>query len=124
MSKNFLDESLSAYKTYKYNPQASRALFQNFKFTNAPDFIKDFPHMSIQDNTKTTTKTPLYKNSSFLKGMLLGAGIAYIATNKTVQQAVLSASVRMAASVQGSFEEMKEQLQDIKAELSAEQNNK
>lgn len=116
MPKDFLNESITAYKSYKDNPAATAKIFENYKFTNAQDFIKDFPHM-----TENTNKTPLYKSPAFLKGLLLGAGIAYVATNKTVQQAVISASVRLFTSVQGSFEEMKEQIQDIKAELSNEE---
>lgn len=122
MADDFLSESLAAYRNYKYNPQASNNLLENINFTNAPDFIKDLTTMN-QKNTAaaSSAKTPLYKSPSFLKGVLLGAGLAYIATNKTVQQAVISASVRMFASVQGSFEEMKEQIQDIKAEISSEE---
>ncbi len=118
MQKGFIDDSITAYKSYKDNAKATGQIFQNFKFTNAQNFIKDFPNM-----TTDTNKTPFinYKSPSFIKGLLLGAGIAYIATNKTVQQAVISTSVRLLTSVQGSFEEMKEQIQDIKAELSNEE---
>lgn len=119
MPKDFLNKSLDAYKSYKDNPDAAAKLFENYKFTNAQDFIKDFPNMSATDTT--SAQTPLYKSPAFLKGLLLGAGIAYVATNKTVQQAVIAASVRLFTSVQGSFEEMKEQIQDIKAELSSEE---
>ncbi len=57
---------------------------------------------------------------SFIKGVLIGAGIAYLATNKTVQQAVISGAVRTFSFFQSSFEEMKEKIQDVKAEMSNE----
>ena len=56
----------------------------------------------------------------YLAGLAVGAGIAYAATNETVQKAVVSGAVRMWAAVQGGVEEVKEQVQDIKAEMSRE----
>ncbi|MCM0756519.1 YtxH domain-containing protein [Desulfovibrio aminophilus] len=59
-------------------------------------------------------------NPGYLKGLLLGAGVALVATNPTVQKAVISGAVRLWAAVQGGVEEIKEQIQDAKAELSQE----
>lgn len=57
---------------------------------------------------------------AYLKGLLLGAGIALVVTNPTVQKALIGGAVRVWAAVQGGVEEMKEQIEDVKAELSRE----
>lgn len=59
-------------------------------------------------------------NPGYLKGLLLGAGVALVVTNPTVQKAMVSGAVRLWAAVQGGVEEIKEQIQDAKAELSQE----
>lgn len=62
-----------------------------------------------------------FSNSDYLKGLALGAGVALVASNPKVQQAVVSGAVKLWASVQGGFEEVKEQIQDVKAELSQQE---
>ncbi|MGE4292147.1 MAG: YtxH domain-containing protein [Desulfovibrio sp.] len=57
----------------------------------------------------------------YLKGLALGAGVALLVTNPKVQQAVVSGAVRLWAAIQGGVEEIKEQIQDVKAELSREE---
>lgn len=76
----------------------------------------------VQQNT-TPTESTLgdwfnFRDSTYLKGFALGAGIALVASNPTVQKAVISGAVKAWAAVQGGFEEVKEQIQDAKAELS------
>ena len=57
----------------------------------------------------------------YLKGLALGAGVALLVTNPKVQQAVVSGAVKLWAAIQGGVEEIKEQIQDVKAELSREE---
>lgn len=57
---------------------------------------------------------------AYLKGLLLGAGVALVVTNPTVQKALIGGAVRVWAAVQGGMEEIKEQIEDVKAELSRE----
>lgn len=57
----------------------------------------------------------------YLKGLLLGAGVALVVANPKVQKALISGAVRLWAAVQGGVEEIKEQIQDVKAELSREE---
>ncbi|WP_207263870.1 YtxH domain-containing protein [Desulfovibrio sp. Huiquan2017] len=59
-----------------------------------------------------------FTSSDYLKGLALGAGVALVATNPTVQKAVVSGAVKVWAALQGGVEELKEQVQDAKAELS------
>jgi hypothetical protein len=57
---------------------------------------------------------------AYVKGLLLGAGAALVLTNPAVQKALVGGAVRMWAAVQGGIEEIKEQIEDVKAELSRE----
>lgn len=57
---------------------------------------------------------------AYLRGMLLGAGVALAVTNPRVKKAVISGTVRLWSAIQGGVEEIKEQIQDAKAELSRE----
>lgn len=54
----------------------------------------------------------------YVKGLILGAGLTYILTNPKVQRAMVKGAVALWTSVQGGFEEVKEQIQDIKSEMS------
>lgn len=59
-------------------------------------------------------------NPSYLKGALLGAGLVLLVTNPSAQKAIISGAVRLWTGIQGAVEEVKEQVQDVKAELSQE----
>ena len=59
-----------------------------------------------------------YKNRAYLKGLLIGAGVTLVATNPTVQKAVVKGAVAVWSGIQGSVEEIKEQIEDMKAELA------
>jgi hypothetical protein len=54
----------------------------------------------------------------YVKGLLLGAALTYLMTNPKVQRAVVKGVVTLWSTVQGGVEEVKEQIQDIKAEMS------
>lgn len=78
----------------------------------------------IDASTQTQpVQTPLKSwvnvtDSRYLKGLAVGAAIALVASNPTVQKAVVSGSVKLWAALQGGIEEAKEKLQDIKAEVN------
>ncbi|TIH14850.1 YtxH domain-containing protein [Marinifilum sp. JC120] len=59
-------------------------------------------------------------DSRYLKGFLLGAGLALVASNPKVQKAVVSGAVKTWSAVQGGIEEAKEKIHDIKAEAQSE----
>jgi hypothetical protein len=62
-----------------------------------------------------------FSNASYMKGMLIGAGATLLLTNPGVQKALFRGSVKLWSLVQGGVEEVKEQFQDIKAEMSQEE---
>jgi len=59
-----------------------------------------------------------FSNASYIKGLLLGAGVTLLLTNPTVQKTMVRGAVKLWSGVQYGMEEVKEQIQDIKAELS------
>jgi hypothetical protein len=59
-----------------------------------------------------------FSNSGYLKGLLVGAGIALLVTNPAIQRMLIAGSVKLWSSFQGGIEEVKEQVRDIQAEMS------
>lgn len=57
---------------------------------------------------------------SLVKGLLVGAGAAYLLTNETAQRAIMRTAVQVWAVLQNSVEELKERLHDAEAEVVAE----
>ena len=59
-----------------------------------------------------------FDDSDYVKGLLVGAAAAYVLTNPKIQRALVKGAVNLWTSVQGGVEEVKEQIQDIKSEMS------
>ena len=62
-----------------------------------------------------------FNDSCYVKGLLVGAVAACVLTNPKVQRALVKGAVSLWTSVQGGVEELKEQVQDIKSEMSLKQ---
>jgi len=61
-----------------------------------------------------------FSNPSYLKGFMVAAGITFVATNPYVRQSLIKGTLKIWNFLQGSVEEIKEQVQDVKAEMSQE----
>ena len=61
-----------------------------------------------------------FSNSGYVKGFLIGAGATLLLTNPAIQKAMVTGAVKLWTFVQGGVEEIKEKVQDIKAEMSQE----
>ncbi len=59
-----------------------------------------------------------FNDPGYIKGLVVGAGVAYVLTNPTVQRSLVKGAVALWSAVQGGVEEVKEQIEDIKAEMS------
>lgn len=57
-------------------------------------------------------------NEQFLLGALIGAGAIYVLGDEALRGKLLKAGMRLYGSIAGNFEEMKEQLADIRAEMA------
>jgi len=60
-----------------------------------------------------------FSNSGYLKGFVIGAGVALVLGNPTVQKSIVSGAVKCWSALQGGVEEVKEKVKDIKAEISS-----
>jgi len=61
-----------------------------------------------------------FSNSGYLKGFFVGAGATLLLTNPGVQKAMIRGGVKLWSLFQGGVEEVKEQVKDVKAEMSQE----
>ncbi len=60
-------------------------------------------------------------SEQFLLGALLGAGAAWVLSDEELRGKLIKAGMKLYAGLAGGFEEMKEQMADIRAELETEQ---
>jgi hypothetical protein len=60
-------------------------------------------------------------NQQFLAGALIGAAAAYVLGDEKLRASLLRAGMQLYAGIAGGFEEVKEQLADIQAEMAAAQ---
>jgi hypothetical protein len=62
-----------------------------------------------------------FSNPGYTKGFLIGVGATLLLTNPRVKKAMVRGTVRLWSMVQGGVEEVKEQFQDVQAELSQDE---
>ena len=69
----------------------------------------------------TPESTPFFNitDAGFIKGAVIGAAVAYLLTNETVQENAIKTSVKTWSLLQGGIEEIKERFRDAEAELHA-----
>lgn len=60
------------------------------------------------------------RSEQFLLGALVGAAAAYVLSDEEVRGKLIKTGIKLYSNVVGSFEEMKEQVADLKAEVEAE----
>ena len=67
--------------------------------------------MPVQAPSATNSRTHL------LTGLVAGAAITYLLTNRNVQQGITNTASKAWGTVRGEMEEMKERIADLQAEL-------
>lgn len=60
------------------------------------------------------------QSEQFLLGALVGAAAAYVLSDEDLRGKLVKSGLKLYSNVVGSFEEMKEQVADLKAEVEAE----
>jgi len=63
---------------------------------------------------------PSQHTDQFLLGLLLGAGAAWVLNDEEMRGKLIKSVMKVYAGVAGGFEELKEQMADIKAEVASE----
>ncbi len=61
-----------------------------------------------------------FRDERFIKGAVTGAALTFILTNESLQKNTLKSVIKFWNMLQGGVEEMKERIQDIDAEIKAE----
>lgn len=77
----------------------------------------------IQAPQIKTEKPPMrawfdFNDYTYLKGFFLGAALAVIINNPDIQKTVIKGGVKIWSTFQGGLEELKEQVKDVRAEMS------
>jgi hypothetical protein len=73
------------------------------------DFLREMPSLFPSQHT-----------DQFLLGLLLGAGAAWVLSDEEIRGKLIKSVMKVYAGVAGGFEELKEQMADIRAEVAAE----
>lgn len=60
-------------------------------------------------------------SEQFLVGLLIGAGAAYVLSDERLRRQIIRYAVQTYGNIVGGFEELKEQVADIQAEIRVEQ---
>ncbi len=60
-------------------------------------------------------------SEQFLVGLLIGAGAAYVLSDEQLRRQIIRYVVQTYGNIMGGFEELKEQVADIQAEIRVEQ---
>lgn len=86
-----------------------------------PPFPPGFGPGAGAGTTSTGANPHPHPNAdSLVKGLLVGAGAAYLLSNETAQRTILRTAVQAWALVQNAIGELKERLHDAEAEVAAE----
>lgn len=67
-----------------------------------------------------TSMFPSRNSEQFLLGLIIGAGAAWVMSDEAMRAKIIKSAMKMYAGIAGSFEEMKEQMADLKAEVESE----
>ena len=97
------------------NQNANAPQVQNEQVQNQNPYINNQPSPKANNSFDT---------GNFLKGALIGAVGAYLLTNEDAQKKIFKTFAKGADMFGAGIEEMKERLEDAKAELEAEQEAK
>lgn len=63
------------------------------------------------------------RTEQFLLGALIGAAATYVLTDEKLRGKLIKAGVGLYSTIAGGFEEMKEQVADIQAEIQSDRHN-
>lgn len=110
-----------AFNGYAQNPAGSGNGFQNGAFPNAG--AQSGSHSAWQSLGLSGLFGGNRQTEQFILGLLLGGAAAYVLGDPEKRAQLIRMGMKLYAGVAGSFEEFKEQIADLKAEVAAGQDN-
>ncbi len=112
------------YAQYPQYPYAQQPAMQQ----QQQPYASYYPHPQTYGNSQSATQYCAspggvqswvnFSDGHYLRGFVIGAGVAVLLTNPKVQQAVVKGAVSLWTAAQGTVEELKEKVQDMRAEMS------
>lgn len=97
------------------NPNHDQNQYQYFSEGSYPNYSDGY---QLQSTPGALSNWFDFSNQGYLKGFIAGAGITFLLTNPAMKRGIIKGIVGLTSVVQGGVEEVKEQVQDIKAEMS------
>ena len=85
--------------------------------------MENNPYIKQAENTPSAISDSLgtFNTNDFIKGALIGAAATYLLTNEKAQKAIFKTFAKGSQMLQAGVEEIKERIEDAKAELEASQ---
>lgn len=117
---------LSAYGNnpeyyYQQLPQVSVPQYYLAQYSN--QYPAAYPAANDQVAEKRTLKSWFdFSDKNYLKGLFIGAGAAVVLGHPVVRKKIISGAVSTWDAVTCGFEELKEQIEDIRAEKNGNEN--
>ena len=98
---------------------------QNYQYYNQYATAYPVVDNSVVTPTSVQEKGTLkswfdFTDKNYLKGLLVGAGVAVVLGHPKVRKAIISGAVSSWDAVTCGFEELKEQVQDVRAEKNSD----
>lgn len=94
-------------------PQNAQQPYGYYPYPYAPQYADPsaYPYLKQWFN---------FREPSYVKGFVVGAGIAVLLTNPAVKKALVKGVVKVWGGLQSGVEELKEQIRDVQAEVEGE----
>lgn len=85
---------------------------------NQPEYLYN-PYTGMWEPNPAAMPAPRVNNSRthLLTGLVAGAAITYLLTNRNVQQGISNTATKAWGTVRGEMEELKERIADLQAEV-------
>ncbi len=96
---------------------------QNQGFDQANQGFQSNPYINQNMAQNTQNQNNSFNSNDFIKGALIGAGITFLLTNKTTQQAIFNGFAKASDMFNMGMEEIKERIEDAKAQMEASGEN-
>ena len=126
MQDNYQDINPPQQTQQPLQPQPQSVNDRLYYHEQYPD--PQFYQQQVSDQTKVYASPQVpntassnwfdFSNPSYMKGFIVAAGITLVAANPSVQQTLIKGVLKAWSFLQGGVEEIKEQIQDVKAEMS------
>ena len=108
LSNPYINQNQNMNNTQQVNPYINQGVNTSVQTS-----------MNAQNIMPQNNANDSFFNGDFVKGALIGAGVTFLLTNKTTQKAIFNGFSKGSELVQAGIEELKERMEDAKAQMEA-----